>query len=487
MNKNKFLKHFTIIGTGSAVNLLLGLFTTPLITRLVDPIEYGQLSIFIMYSSIAVMVICMGLDQAVVRFYYERDDIDYKRALLFRCIKLPVIVSLFVIIIVVVCAYKDIIKFEFSAPIIVLLCVYSLTELVYRFSLLIVRLEYKSKLYSLLSIIKKLVYVCTALCFLLIVGGDDLVILCSSTLFAAFTCMVISIFAQAQMWNVLQNRDVECSVEYKTLLRYAYPFIITMGVTTLFQAIDKIALNMYCTYTEVGIYSSTMTLVHIFAIIQTTFNTLWTPMAVEHYTRNPADKAFYKKGNQVITVVMFFLGISLILVKDVFAILLGEKYREAAYILPFLIFNPIMYTISETTVTGLVFKNKSKVQVIVAVGACLTNIIGNYFLVPKFGCQGAAISTGISYIVFFSLRTYLSNKYFYIDFQLKKFYLLTVAVSLYALYNTFIKFNICSVIGYILCLLLLTALYKDTICWGIRYLINTVREYLEVRSRYEKV
>jgi len=472
---NKFLKHFTIISIGTAINLLLGLFTTPLITRLVDPIEYGQFSIFTMYSSIAVMVLCMGLDQAVVRFYYERDDIAYKRALLFRCIKLPVIVSLLVTVIVTVCAYTGIIKFEFSAPLMLLLCVYFLTELMYRFSLLIVRLEYKSKIYSLLSIIKKLVYVCVALFFLITAGGDDLVILSSSTFLAVFTCMAISMFVQAQMWNVFQNRDAECSVEYKTLLRYAYPYIITMGVTTLFQAIDKIALNIYCTYTEVGIYSSTMTLVHIFAIIQTTFNTLWAPMAVEHYTKNPDDKAFYQKGNQIITVVMFFFGISLILVKDIFAVLLGEKYREAAYILPFLIFNPIMYTISETTVTGLVFKKKSKVQVIVAVGACLTNIIGNYFLVPRFECLGAAISTGISYIVFFSLRTYLSNKYFYIDFKLKKFYLLTTMVSLYALYNTFIVFNIGSVLGYVICVSLLTILYKDTIYWGIGYLISTVK------------
>lgn len=476
MNKNKFLKHFTIIGAGTAINLLVGLFTTPLITRLVDPVEYGQYSIFTMYSSIAVMVLCMGLDQALVRFYYEKDGPNYKRLLLLKCVRIPIIVSVFATIIITICAYNNIINFEFPALIMVLLCIYSFAELVYRFSLLIVRLEYKSKLYSILSIIKKVSYVCVALFFLIMVKGNDLLILSASILVATLLCVIISMIMQAKMWNVFQNRELDCSIRYKTLLTYAYPYVITMGVTTLFQAIDKIALNMYCTYTEVGIYSSTMTLVHIFAIIQTTFNTLWAPMAVEHYAKNPEDKRFYQAGNQIITVVMFFLGISLILVKDVFAILLGEKYREAAYILPFLIFNPIMYTISETTVTGLVFKKKSKMQVIVALGACLTNIVGNNMLVPILKCQGAAISTGLSYIVFFSLRTYLSNKYFYVDFKLKKFYLLTFVVSLYALYNTFVVFNIGSVLGYIVCFFLIVALYKDTICWGIKYLVNVMKQ-----------
>ena len=56
MQKNGFLKQFTIIGGGTFFNLLLGLFSTPVITRIVAPSEYGQLSIFTMYSGIALMV-----------------------------------------------------------------------------------------------------------------------------------------------------------------------------------------------------------------------------------------------------------------------------------------------------------------------------------------------------------------------------------------------------------------------------------------------
>ena len=51
--KNSFLKHFAIIGGGTFINIALGVFTTPIITRLVDPVEYGQLSIFTMYSGMA--------------------------------------------------------------------------------------------------------------------------------------------------------------------------------------------------------------------------------------------------------------------------------------------------------------------------------------------------------------------------------------------------------------------------------------------------
>ena len=210
-------------------------------------------------------------------------------------------------------------------------------------------------------------------------------------------------------------------------------------------------------------------------------------MQVEHYTNDPEDHSFYQKGNQVITVIMFFIGLSLILVKDVFAFLLGEKYREAAYILPFLIFNPIMYTASETTVGGLVFKKKSNMQVVVALGACITNIIGNTLLVPKLGCQGAAISTGVSYIVFFTLRTVLANKYYYTNFKLPKFYLLTAATCVYAFYNTFWNFSVFSVIGYFVCILLMFLLYRPTISWGVHYLAGICIERINAfRNRPKK-
>ena len=481
-SSNGFLKHFAIIGAGTLFNLMIGLFTTPVITRIVAPVKYGQMSVFTMYQNIAIMVLCMGLDQALVRFYYENDSIDYKRALLLKCIRYPIAVSIVVSALVIVASALDFVQFEFNTNIMVLLCVFVICGLVYRFSQLIVRLSYKSKIYSFLNVLQKVSYVSVALAMVLLVPVDHFVALAFATLLSLLICMLVSLFAQPTIWSIKDISLSACNILQSELIRYAYPYIFSMGITTLFQVIDKISLNYFYTYAEVGIYASAMSLVHVFAIIQTTFNTLWTPMSVEHYADNPEDRSFYQKGNQIITVVMFLIGFTLIFVKDIFAILLGAKYREAAYILPFLIFNPIMYTISETTVGGLVFKKKSNMQVVVAIVACAVNIIGNILLVPKFACQGAAISTGISYIVFFTARTLLANRYFYVDFKLKRFYLLTGLAIVYALYNTFTKFNIGAVIGYFICMSLLLFLYFDTVKYCVQYGMETIKKIATMKG-----
>lgn len=475
MDKSTFLKQFAIIGSGTFLNLVIGVLTTPIVTRIVSPETYGQMSIFTMYGGIAVMVLCMGLDQALVRYYYEQDDIEYRRALLFKCLISPLIITLIVSIFIITLYMLDFVDFDFDEPIMIMLCIYVFNQIVYRFSQLINRLERKVALYSALQIVYKILYIIIFITLSFILRAHYLYIMVVGTVLSFMICMAISVVAQRNMWNFIRVKQNECSVPTNELLKYAAPFILSMGITTVFQATDKMFLSWFYSYKEVGIYASTMSLVNIFAVIQTAFNALWAPMSIEHYTKDPEDTRFHQHANQIITVVMFFLGISLILCKDLFVILLGEKYQEAAYILPFLIFNPIMYTVSETTVAGIVFKKKSNLHILVALVSLLTNVMGNALLVPKFGSQGAAISTGISYIVFYFMRTLLGIRYYYVDFKLKKFMILTLVVSLYALYNTFVKFNIWSILSYLLCSLVIFVLYKDVILWCLKYGLDMLK------------
>jgi len=140
-------------------------------------------------------------------------------------------------------------------------------------------------------------------------------------------------------------------------------------------------------------------------------------------------------------------------------LLLGKEYRLAAFMVPFLIFTPIMYTISETTVLGINFNKKQRSHTYIALISCITNVLGNLLLVPKYGGIGASISTGLSYIVFFAARTYISYRYFKVNYHLKEFYIMTFSFIIYSLYATFNKFGIVYVLLGILEVAILYILY----------------------------
>lgn len=453
------LSGFFHIGIGTAINMVIGFFTTPIITRLVDPTEYGRLSIFNMYISISIMVLCMGLDQALVRYYYKEDTLNYKRWLIFNCSISPILIAASFVTVFSLVVYSFSLPFKFSDSLL-LLSFGVVGHLMYRFGTLVLRLEGDNKLYSAVYVANKVIYIVTALALVMLTNWNRFYCLAFSTVFAFCSTAVFSICIKKKNWRIAPNKKYG-DITRSELVRYGLPFIVSMGLTTLFQSIDKMSLDHFCDYATVGVYTSAMTIVSVFAIIQTTFNTMWAPMMVKHYEQNPEDRHFYSKYNATISVIMFAFGLTLILFKDVFGLLLGAKYREAAYIVPFLTLEPIMFTISETTVTGIVVKNKSKMHILVGGFACLTNIVGNTILIPLIGPKGAAISTGLSYIVFLIVRTLISNKYYRINYKITNFVTITIITIIFAALNSFIKFGLWTVIVYLLSMIILITLYRD--------------------------
>lgn len=455
------LSGFLHIGLGTAINMVIGFFTTPIITRVVDPAEYGRLAIFNMYISIAIMVLCFGLDQALVRFYYKDESIDYKRWLISNCSIIPLIITMvFVTIFSLLVKCFDL-NFEFKDSLL-LLSFGVVGHLLYRFGTLVLRLENKNKLYSAVYVANKVIYISLALGLVLLTDWNRFYCLSFATVFSFLSTAIFALLNSRDKWRVVFANSCG-SITRNELIRYGLPFIVSMGLTTLFQSIDKMSLNHFCDYATVGVYTSAITIISVFAIIQTTFNAMWAPMMVKHYEQAPEDRIFFTKYNSLITVIMFAFGLTLILCKDIFGLLLGAKYREAAYIVPFLAIEPIMLTISETTVTGIVVKNKSYMNIIVAGVSCITNLIGNTVLIPLIGPKGAAVSTGISYIVFFIMRTVIGGRYYRVDYNLFKFTIVTSLLVGFAAINAFSKFGIWTIVGYFICMGCLFGLYKSSV------------------------
>ena len=62
---------------------------------------------------------------------------------------------------------------------------------------------------------------------------------------------------------------------------------------------------------------------------------------------------------------------------------------------------------------------------------------------------------------------------------MKKFAVITLITVLYAFYNTFVKFIICTVLGYFGCLIALVVIYFDTVRWSLNYVLVTVKNIFE--------
>lgn len=460
--ENKLLKKFMEFGIGSILTLLIGFISSPIITRLVTPEQNGKFSMFTTIGNLLLVIVVLGLDQSYVRFFYDEDE-SVRGKLLKICIKIPLIVATTLSIFMII-FYKSITNYivgDISFPVIILLIIYLFTSILLRFSSLQIRMNQKAKLYSLVNIIQKVTNLVFVILFYLIFNNNYYTLVLA-IVFSTIVSLLLGMIVEKKVWFTNYNK-LNLKTSKEELIRYGLPLIFSMAITWVFQSTDRIAIKQFSGYEELGLYNGAMTIIALLNAVQSTFTTFWTPVAFERYSKNPDDKEFFSNINKIVTVVMLLIATALIASKDLIVLLLGEKYRQAMFIFPYLVFMPVMYTISETTVLGINFKKKSKDHIKIASISAIFNIIGNLLLVPSFGAIGAAISTGVSYVIFFIARTYFSNKYYKVDFEIKKFLFSTLLIYVLATYSSFYKFNLIIIILVIILLISIFVLYKETI------------------------
>ena len=438
MKKNNLIKKFLSFSIGGYINILIGFLIVPITTRMLSPEQYGVSSLIDVIVQILVITTSLSMEQGFVRFFFEEEEENRGKLLYTSLVPFFILGTLAFLLIFIF--RKDISIFIVGKNenlIWICLIFAILFRTINTFSFLVVRMKQRGNIFSILTVAIKL-FEFTFILILFQYFGNDYKTLIFSSMFANLIVAIISILFERRVWNLKNLKSLEdCKTTKKELFNFSYPLIFTMALNWLFASLDKITIRTFSNLNEVGIYSGAFKIVALLSVIQSGFSTFWTPTALEHYTKNPEDTEFYKKINDYLSLVFFLLGIGMLLTRDIIGLLLGKKFYNSIFVMPTLVFIPIMYLLSETTMIGISFKKKTKYFLHVSIIASISNLIGNLILVPNLGAKGAAISTGISYIIFFTSRTYFSNKLIKFGFNLKRIYIITFLMFLYALFLSF--------------------------------------------------
>lgn len=465
--KNVFIMFF-----GTGINMILGIITVPIITHIVQPAEYGMFSMLQTYITIFATVCLLGLEQAYIRFYYAYDTVEYKRNLSRKIIKYPAIIAICVSICVVIFGEK-----LFDVPRSSLVCmglciVITVFDTITRLS---VRLEQNAKLYSVLLVVHRIVYAVLVIGLVVLLQIYSVNALLIGTFLSLLAIVIIAVIKERKIWFGNKGNS-NYNVSFSKLFKYCYPFIFSSIANWIFNATDKLSLQFFSTYEEIGYYAAAANIVSLVTIIQTTFTTLWVPLAVENFENNPKNKQFYVKSCDYMCVIMFIIGSTVVLLKDVFAWMLGGNYDMAKFIFPCLVLQPVMFTLSEVTVYGINFYHKTQWHIVITVTSCIVNIIGNICLVPMLGGKGAAISTGWSYILFFIMRTIISHRYYKVPFAFLKLITVLILFVLFLGYNSFFATSILVIIGYVIFVGLICVIYNKRLKELVYVLVDYIRK-----------
>lgn len=434
--KKTIFHQFLSISIGSWTALIVGVISTPITTRLISPDQYGKISLFTVAVDILSILALLGADQAYSRFYYETKN---KRGLVAKCTMIA-LSSLIVVLAGIVLGKQKFLRLVFGdqrSILLLLTSLYLILRVISTFVSVTVRIQQKGRLFSLIQVLNKVLEFAGIVAFACFLGNTFEVIIYAH-LFFMLTVTVIIAWFYRHSFN-MNALNLNRTPNTKTILIYSVPMMITQLVILIFQSIDKLSINAWTSVTQVGLYAAAFKIIALINMVQINFTAFWTPVSYEKYISEPENKFFFREMFDYIAVLMLNLSLGVLLFKQVIVLLLGSAYQHSVLIIPFLIFVPLMYTCSEITGVGINFLKKAHLHIWIASAALLLAIGLNFWLVPALGAIGAAVSMGSTYIVFFIMRTVISQRNFPIPFRLKRFYLFVGLLWAYAFTDVFMQ------------------------------------------------
>lgn len=393
---------FAIGPIGSA---LLGLITLPIITWLFSQEDIGKMAMLQVTIGLSTLLFSLGLDQAYVREFHEVDD---KPVLLKRAL-LPGLCILFVTLMALLSFGGTLAVWLFARPewyLSLLISIALLAAFISRFLSLVLRMNEQGLAFSMSQLLPKLVLLAIIAGYVLLGADTSLTnLVIANTAAIVFVCAVFA-FNTRREW-IAGITAAPGWQHVKQMLRFSLP--LTLGGVAYWglTAIDKVFLRTLASFEELGVYSVAVSFAGAATILQSVFSTVWAPTVYKWASKGEGLENVHKVSRYILGLVVTVFCMAGLL-SWVVTFFLPAHYAAVQWVLVACFGAPLLYTLSETTVVGIGISRRSSFAMLATLIAFGVNLVGNWLMIPRFGAAGAAVSTCISFWVFFLLRTEFS-------------------------------------------------------------------------------
>lgn len=399
MNKAKIVG-FAIGPIGSAI---LGFISLPILAWFFTAEDIGRISMLQVVISFAVILCSLGLDQAYAREYHETFD----KARLLKTVIVPGLLLMFLGLICIFIYSPSLISISLFAidnitfSLLVIFCL--LCSYLSRFLSVILRMQEKGFAFSMTQILPKIIFLIVVGIYVFLNFNLDFYKLLIAQVLSIVLVFLIYIWSTRADWLPALLTHIDF-INLKNMMSFGLPLIFGGVAYWALTAMDRIFLRNFSTFNELGIYSLSSSIAAVAGVVSSIFTTIWAPTVFKWAALEENLDKVDTVSQHVLAVVYFILCIGGVF-SWVIPYLLPTTYLSAQYLIVACMVAPLFYMISETTAVGISISRKTGYSLLASCIAACVNAIGNYFLVPIWGAEGAAISTAVAFWVFVICRT----------------------------------------------------------------------------------
>ncbi len=397
MLSSKVTRNASWIIAGRIYHMLLAFFVGLLTARYLGPGNFGLINYAATYTSFFASLCTLGINAVIVKNFVDHPEEEGETigsAIVLRT--LSSVLSVLMMLGITLVADKG----ERTTHAVVLLCgvgvVFQVMDtLDYWFQS---RLASK---YSTFATVISYTVVSGYKVWLLVTGK-------SVAWFAVSTSidyMIVAIVLLA-MYRKQNGPRFSCSVrKAKELFGSSYHFILAGLMISIYGSTDKFMLKQMMNESEVGFYSTAVSLCNTWVFLLTAVIDSLHPVILQAFE----NKQLFERKNKQLYAIVFYTsaGISLflsLLASPIVDMLYGEAYAPAAAPLRIITWYTAFSYLGVARNAWIVSYGRQNYLVYLYGGAAVTNVLLNAIMIPRWGASGAALAslfTQISTILLF--------------------------------------------------------------------------------------
>jgi len=393
--------------SSSVLNKLVPILLLPILTRYLDPASYGLTTIFFILLAVATPLTGLNINTAIFRKYYDQQNTDLAQYIS-SC--LVVLVSSTVLVAVVTTlASKPISALtKFPGSWLIMGVLTAACNVVVNVLQDLAKAKGRPYHFALLVNGQTLL---TALLTLVLVVGFHLswqgVILASFSGAIALAAASMGVLIKLKLVCMTYNREYLWNA-----IKYGLPLVPHLVGAIGFTLSDRIIISNIVGLESVGVYSLGFQIGSVVSVLASSFNTAWMPWLFDKLRRDGA-----ARGVEIVRLIYlyFVLLVSFAVLHGCFSFgllkpLFGASFAGAGRFV-FWISLAFAFQGMYQMVSGFIFySEKTHVLSWITPSVGLLSILANIVLVREFGAIGAAYTATLSYLVFFLVTWYASNR-----------------------------------------------------------------------------
>ena len=407
-------------GLGQGIVRVLGLAVALIYPRLLSQPEYGSVDVVTGFIALLVLILFLGLDAGLSRYYYEDQETHRRRDLVATafCTVLTVVLPVIGLLLIVsrplaLALYVDP-KYVLYLRIALIIIPFNQ---VHSFQMLLLRLNRRVKAYNVLAFTNQLVAAVVGIGSILIMGLGVTAVLLG--LLAGY--MVTSTIGTLLNWSQLWHRPHIPGL--RKMLGIGLPVMMAALPFWALQFIDRPFLTHMVSQEEIGWYGMANGVVAMLGLAIVAFQNAWQPFSFAIMGRENSEAVYARTLTFVTAIGGGVVVASSLFAREEMAVigwLTNKQWQGAAPSIGPLVIGALFYTMYLVVQTGVYIKKRTGGILAAMSAAAAVNILLNLILIPEYRILGAAIATAAGYLTSLAVIYRMALRTVRIPYELDK-------------------------------------------------------------------